>query len=42
MKKLVPLTKSTIKDPKALSEMDNLQKILNGTHNNHDIDGLEA
>lgn len=40
MKKLVALTKSTIKDPTAMSDLDNLQKILEGIHDDRDIDDL--
>lgn len=40
MKQLVALTKSTTKDPTALSNLDNLQNILEGIKVDHDIDGL--
>lgn len=38
MNKLVVLTQSTIQDPTVLSELDNLQNILEGIHDDHDID----
>lgn len=34
--KLVDLTRSTIKDPAALSDLDNLQKILKGSGGDYD------
>lgn len=35
MKKLVALTKITIKDTRALSDLDNLQKMLEGSDDDH-------
>lgn len=40
MKKMVTLIKSTIKNSTALSDLDNLQKILEGIHDDHDMDSL--
>lgn len=34
-KKLVALTRNTIKDTRALSDLDNLQKMLEGSDDDH-------
>lgn len=36
VKKVIALISSTIKDPSILSDLDNLQKILDGIHDDDD------